>query len=215
MNNDVRICFLGESFVNGTGDPECLGWTGRICATLQARGYAITHYNLGVRAETSRDLKRRWLGEVTYRLPPSIDGRVVFSFGVNDMGVMGQAQGIELAESIANLHDILRAATQHYPVLMIGPPPCGDVEQARRNQILANLSQQFSFVCNQLHVPYLDVFTALVDSPIWLTEAITNDGAHPRASGYGEFAAIVDRWPAWHNWFPPLPTQNRHSYLAN
>jgi hypothetical protein len=28
---EIRICFIGESFVNGTGDPEFLGWTGRVC----------------------------------------------------------------------------------------------------------------------------------------------------------------------------------------
>ena len=25
----MRICFFGDSFVNGTGDDECLGWVGR------------------------------------------------------------------------------------------------------------------------------------------------------------------------------------------
>lgn len=31
----MRICFIGDSFVNGTGDPECLGWAGRICVTAR------------------------------------------------------------------------------------------------------------------------------------------------------------------------------------
>lgn len=26
----MRICFIGDSFVNGTGDDTCLGWVGRI-----------------------------------------------------------------------------------------------------------------------------------------------------------------------------------------
>jgi hypothetical protein len=25
--SEIRICFVGDSFVNGTGDPQCLGWT--------------------------------------------------------------------------------------------------------------------------------------------------------------------------------------------
>jgi len=45
---EIRICFVGESFVNGTGDPEFLGWTGRVCRDAQRKGYEITHYNLGV-----------------------------------------------------------------------------------------------------------------------------------------------------------------------
>jgi len=198
---EIRICFLGESFVNGTGDPEFLGWTGRVCSKAQQQGYEITHYNLGVRAETSRYLKQRWKQEVSYRLPKEHDSRIVFSFGVNDSGWAGKQQGIELAESLANLHSILSEAKQLYPVLMISPPPCGDVNQEQRNQIIGNLSQQFALVCNELAVPYLDVFSILVKSPIWLTEAKANDGAHPRAAGYTEFAQIVQHWDSWLNWF--------------
>ncbi|MHC5854461.1 GDSL-type esterase/lipase family protein [Nostoc sp.] len=199
---EIRICFVGESFINGTGDPECLGWTGRVCANInRTRGYDITYYNLGVRAETTRYLKQRWLSEVSYRLPKDYDGRVVFSFGVNDTGRSGIQQGIDLAESLENSHCILSEAKQHYPVLMVGPPPCGDVNQEKRNQTLANLSQQFALVCDELNVPYLDVFSKLVNSPIWLTEAKANDGAHPRAAGYAEFAEIVQCWDGWLNWF--------------
>lgn len=151
---EIRICFIGESFVNGTGDPEFLGWTGRVCRNTEIKGYAITHYNLGVRAETSRYLKQRWRSEVSYRLPPEYDGRVVFSFGVNDSGWAGKQQGIELPESIANTRSILTEAKQLYRILMVGPPPCGDVDQEKRNQILANLSQEFALVCNEIDVPY-------------------------------------------------------------
>jgi len=198
---EIRICFVGESFVNGTGDPEFLGWTGRVCRDAQRKGYEITHYNLGVRGETSRHLKQRWLQEVSYRLPKECDGRVIFSFGVNDSGWAGKQQGIELTESIGNLHIILQEAKQLYPVLMVGPPPCGDVNQQERNQIIATLSQEFALVCAQLEVPYLDVFASLVNSSVWLTEAKTNDGAHPRTAGYAEFAEIVQRWDAWLDWF--------------
>ena len=200
-NKEIRICFLGESFVNGTGDPEFLGWTGRVCANAQQKGYEITHYNLGVRAETSRYLKQRWKQEVSYRLPKEYDCRVVFSFGVNDSGWAGKQQGIELAESLANLRSILSEAKQLYPVLMVGPPPCGDINREQRNQIIGNLSQQFASVCNELEVPYLDVFSILVKSQVWLTETKANDGAHPRAAGYTEFADIVQRWESWLNWF--------------
>lgn len=197
---EIRICFLGESFVNGTGDPEFLGWTGRVCAYASQKGYEITHYNLGIRAQTSRDLKQRWQQEVSYRLPKEYDGRVVFSFGVNESGWAGKRQGIELAESIANTCSILSEAKKLYPVLMVGPPPCGDVNQEQRNQIIANLSQQFELVCSELEVPYLDIFPILLKSPVWLTEAKANDGAHPKASGYAEFAAIVNNWEGWLNW---------------
>ena len=59
-STDIRICFVGDSLVNGAGDPECLGWTGRICAGARGDGYDVTYYNLGVRGQTSADIASRW-----------------------------------------------------------------------------------------------------------------------------------------------------------
>jgi lysophospholipase L1-like esterase len=194
----IRICFLGESFVNGTGDPEYLGWTGRICVNANKKGYDITYYNLGVRRETSTELRQRWLQEVSYRLPKEYDGRVVFSFGVNDTTIENGKTRVDITESLANIHSILTEAKNLYPVLMVGLPPCTDEEQ---NQRIANLSQKFAVVCHELNVPYLNVFSILYKSNIWQEEARNYDGAHPRSAGYTELAQIVDNWDAWVNWF--------------
>ncbi|MBW4595839.1 MAG: lipase [Brasilonema angustatum HA4187-MV1] len=197
----IRICFLGESFVNGTGDPEFLGWTGRICVDATRKGYDITFYNLGVRRETSTQLRQRWLKEVSYRLPKEYDGRVVFSFGVNDTTLVNGKPRVELAESIENVRSILSTAKQLYPILMVGPPPCADEEQDGRDHRIVNLSKQFAVVCDQLNIPYLDIFPILQKSKIWQDEARANDGAHPRAGGYAKFAEIVQSWDGWLNWF--------------
>ena len=197
-SSEVRICFVGESFVNGTGDPECLGWTGRICVNANKKGYDITYYNLGVRRETSTELKNRWLREVTYRLPKEYDGRVVFSFGVNDTSIENDQSRVAIADSLNNIRDILSKAKQLYPVLMISPPPCPDAEQ---NQRIANLAQEFALVCQQLDIPYLNIFSILIKSNTWIEQARNHDGAHPRAAGYSEFAQIVDNWNPWLNWF--------------
>jgi lysophospholipase L1-like esterase len=204
----IRICFLGESFVNGTGDPKFLGWTGRICVDAYRKGYDITFYNLGVRGETSTELRQRWLREVSYRLPKEYDGRVVFSFGVNDTTLVNRKPRVELAESIENARSILSTTKQLYPVLMVGPPPCADEEQDKRNGRIANLSKQFALVCDELDVPYLDIFPILERSNIWQDEARANDGAHPRAAGYAEFAEIVQSWDGWLNWFPPFSSSD-------
>ena len=199
--SQVRICFLGESFVNGTGDPECLGWAGRICVNANRKGYDITYYNLGVRRETSSELKNRWLREVCDRLPKEYDSRIVFSFGVNDTTLENGKLRVELVDSIGNTRNILSEAKQLYPVLMVSPPPVAEREQ---NQRIGDLSKQFASVCNELNVPYLDVFSILSKSNIWIDEAKNHDGAHPRAAGYMEFAEIVQNWSAWLNWFPPI-----------
>lgn len=198
---EVRICFVGESFVNGTGDPECLGWTGRVCRGANQKGYDITYYNLGVRRETSEELKQRWLSEVTYRLQPEYNGRVVFSFGVNDTVLQGGKTRVSFLNSILNARQILSEAKQQYPVLMVGPPPMLDNDQ---NVRIAELSEYYARTCNSLDIPYLNIFPLLKQSTVWFDEVGTYDKAHPRARGYQVLADLVQNWDAWSNWFPAI-----------
>jgi lysophospholipase L1-like esterase len=201
QQSPARICFLGESFVNGTGDPECLGWTGRICADANRRGHNITYYNLGVRRETTAELKQRCLPEVKYRLPREYDGRVVFSFGVNDAWIENDKTRISLINSIINSREILKATKTLYPVLMVSPPP---VLEPEHNHKISELSKHFELVCRRLEIPYLDVFSSLEKSQVWKDEIRGNDGAHPRAAGYTELAEFVKKWDAWLKWFPDI-----------
>ncbi|RUS95236.1 hypothetical protein DSM106972_091130 [Dulcicalothrix desertica PCC 7102] len=198
---EVRICFVGESFVNGTGDPECLGWTGRVCVGANQKGYDITYYNLGVRRETSEELKQRWLPEVTYRLQPEYNGRVVFSFGVNDTVLEGGKTRVSFLNSILNARQILSEAKQLYPVLMVGPPPTLDNDQ---NVRIAELSEYFARTCNSLDIPYLNIFPLLKQSTVWFDEVGAYDKAHPRAKGYQVLADLVQNWDAWSKWFPAI-----------
>ncbi|AFZ37694.1 lipolytic protein G-D-S-L family [Stanieria cyanosphaera PCC 7437] len=196
--HDIRICFLGESFVNGTGDSTHLGWTGRLCVNLSQKSYAVTYYNLGIRRETSTELARRWQSEIVRRLPIYSDNRLVFSFGTNDTTLENGHLRVELTQSITNARQILTTAKQKYPVLMISPPPILDNEQNQRTQILA---QHFAALCQELQIPYLDVLTTLSKSSVWMAEVETGDGAHPNQAGYTELASLVQNWPAWLNWF--------------
>ncbi|MDY7004362.1 MAG: GDSL-type esterase/lipase family protein [Cyanobacteriota bacterium] len=195
---EIRICFIGDSFVNGTGDSDYLGWTGRICQKVYNQGHDITYYNLGVRRETSTDIKNRWFREVSCRLPPEINGKVIFSFGANDTTLEAGKTRVEINKSIDNIHNILTEAKQIFPVLMVGSPPVEDIEHNIR---IANLSQYFAEVCLKLNIPYLDVFTPLNKSENWRREVAGNDGAHPRVLGYSELVKLVENWSPWISWF--------------
>src|SRR3972149_6982827 len=133
----MRICFIGDSFVNGTGDAACLGWVGRICATARARGHDLTCYNLGVRRDTSADIAARWNDEVVRRLKPEHDGRLVFSFGVNDCYDEEGRPRLDPAQSLANARAILSSAKASFPVLFVSPLP---VSQDRPRARAAALS---------------------------------------------------------------------------
>lgn len=193
---DTRICFFGDSFVNGTGDTECLGWAGRVCQIANSKGSKITYYNLGVRRNTSADVKLRWKREADSRLTGAFNGRLVFSFGVNDCAIIEGKQRVSLEDSVKNLRAILTPAKKKYGTLVIGPPPVTDKEHNGR---IAQLNAVYAEAAKKLGVPYLDIFTPLNRSALWMEEIDSNDKHHPDGGGYTLLAALVLEWEQW--WF--------------
>jgi acyl-CoA thioesterase I len=195
MNNpDIRICFIGDSYVQGTGDPDCLGWAGRLCVAARQAGHNLTGYNLGVRRETSADIARRWLAECAPRLQAATQNTLVFSFGANDVTIENGAPRVAETETLRNLRTLLDAATARYRTLLIGPPATPDTVHNAR---LGLLSQRMNEIAAQTDVPYLALFPLLVNDASWLDEVAANDGAHPRAAGYTKIAALIGSWTAW------------------
>ncbi|GAB4083142.1 G-D-S-L family lipolytic protein [Modestobacter muralis] len=188
--SDVRVCAVGDSFVAGVGDPDHLGWVGRLAARSPV---PLTSYVLGVRGQTSRQVLARWRAECDLRLPADVDGRVVVSFGVNDTTLVDGVPRVAPADSAAHLAALL--ADSPWPVLVVGPPPVDDVAQNGRT---AGLDAAFAEVCRERGVPYVGVLTPLLASPVWMREVTTGDGAHPGAAGYAELAVLVR--PAWDDW---------------
>jgi len=193
---DIRICYVGDSFVNGTGDPDKLGWTGRLSRCAESDGAEITHYNLGIRRETSGDILQRWAKECRARLPEVSDNRVVFSFGVNDAVVEEGTPRVGVETSVANARAILTEALSFYSVIMVGPPP---IDDEMLNKTIRELDEKYADLCRELKVPYLSVFDRLAGDALWQREVSSNDGAHPRSEGYALLADYIRGWEGW--WF--------------
>ncbi|WP_067481299.1 DUF459 domain-containing protein [Actinomadura hibisca] len=196
MVRDLRVCFVGDSFVAGVGDPRHLGWAGRLAARAHAAKLPLTSYNLGVRLQTSADVRARWRAECGLRLRDGDDLRVVFSFGVNDaMHVDGRPR-VAPEESAANLATMLgEAATEGWPALVVGPPPIDDDGHNARTALLDEL---FAEVCRDASAPYVSVRGPLLGSDVWTHEVRAGDGAHPGADGYDVLADLVE--PRWQEW---------------
>lgn len=193
----MRICFIGDSFVNGTGDPLCQGWSGRVVSLARRNGHDVTHYNLGIRRDTSLDIAARWHGEAARRLPDGVDGRLVFSFGVNDCAIEGGVRRVPPDDTLKAARNMLREASAWKPTLMVGPPPIAGTAVNFDTRIM---SESLACLCAGLGVPFLDAFTPLSANPVWMTEVAATDGAHPGAAGYGLLAGLVAAWAPWREW---------------
>ncbi|MBA3707823.1 MAG: hypothetical protein H0W83_03260 [Planctomycetes bacterium] len=206
MSNDVRICFFGDRFVNGTRDGSFRGWPGRVSAWLHARGMQLTAYNLGVRRDTSADVLARWRFEAQRRLPDSIDGRLVFSFGVNDCVEEDGMPRLILMDTLKNAERILAEAAAWKPTLVVGPPAITMAGQDSIIERIGAVSCGLEGVCSAAGVPYLDLFSALIGEPEWQREIAAGDGVHPSEAGYDRLADIILQWPVWRDWLSSTTT---------
>lgn len=209
----VRICFFGDSVSVGTGDSACRGWPSYLCAAeMQDRGHSISCYNLGVRAETSRDIAKRWKAESIARLPPHVDGRLVFMFGLNDAADFN-GMGVRVANdaSVSGARALLSDANDGRRVLWIGPTPVrrepcliepgpGVRFTFDRRRVVA-LNALYKEAAAAIGIPYLDLHRPLIDDPDWNAILETGDGVHPSDAGHQQVAAIVEEWAAWRAWF--------------
>lgn len=193
---DIRICFIGDSFVNGTGDETFLGWAGRLCATAQTDDISVTYYNLGIRRNTSKDILQRWEQDCAQRLPDFCDGRVVLSCGINDMVIETGQLRVSLEDSCDNVRQILQLAAAKYKTIMVGPAPVGD---DILNTRLKTLSEFYAREAKVLGIPYVEVFSHLISDQRYLQESKKNDGYHPQSYGYAEIAKTITASNSW--WF--------------
>jgi len=198
----VRICLFGDSFVNGTGDDDGQGWVGRLCAAERRFGADLTCYNLGVRRDTSADVAGRWRREAEARLPLDCDGRLVFSFGVNDcaLGPDNVTPRIAMEAALANARAILGEACAWLPTLMIGP--LSATESAAHNERVVAHSEGLTHVCDAVGVPFFSTVAFAAEfHDLWRSEAARGDGVHPNSRSYAALAEVLRGWTDWREWF--------------
>jgi len=158
----LRIAFLGDSMTNGTGDPEMLGWVGRICVSARTRGHDVTAYNPGIRRNTSEEIAARWYAEATARLPPDHPRACVFCFGVNDCVEENGAPRVSLHATLVHAESMLLRAETLGPVLLIGPPPIDDEPTNARIRVLDTRLQMLAM---RLGIPFRSTLNPLLGTP--------------------------------------------------
>jgi acyl-CoA thioesterase-1 len=208
-----RLCFIGDAFTVGAGDETVLGWVGRVAQAEWQRNHDVTVYNLGIRGDSTRAIRRRWRQECEARLPHGANGRLVFMFGGNDAKeVVGRGVEVPMAESVANARSIIAEAAAWLPTLWLSLVPMSEAlpyprllpdtpEYRFDNQRQAEYTQRYAAVAHELGVPFLDLHTPLLRDAAWQRLTQAGDGSNPNAQGYARLAALISAWPAWRAWF--------------
>ena len=204
-----RVCFFGDSLVNGVRDAQKGGWPMRLGQRLlNDIGLDATIYNLGIRAETSSDLKNRWHDDATRRKVDEFPLVLVFCFGLNDAN-HAQERGEETtmrvshAQSLANATDIMTRAREMAPTLWVGPQAVIDGGRSSKivNERLEGLNQLFAETARGLEIPYFDVFERTRNDETWQRALRRGDGYHPDTAGYDLLAEMIWQWQGWRDVF--------------
>jgi acyl-CoA thioesterase I len=184
---DVRVCFVGDSFVAGLGDSTGLGWVGRVHNESHRRGLPLTTYNLGVRQDTSLLICERLAREVAPRLAHAEVPRIVVSFGVNDTAFENGTTRVTRKESLTALRS-MSTAIGSIDLMLIGPPAVDDDDQNERISALSDALREES---NRLGIPFVGCFESTMANSIWRRQIREGDGFHPDKAGYEQLAAII------------------------
>lgn len=189
---DMGLCFVGDGFVAGVGDPKALGWVSRVVGRTDGQGASLTSYNLGVRGASSADTMARWRSECPPRWEGRSERRLVIGVGAEDV-----AQGVTTARSRLNLANILDdASSTGIASFVVGPTPTLDSETNARLQVLSDAQAD---VCGRRRVPFVDCFSPLVAHDQWQSDLAAGDTVHPGQAGYGLIAWLVlnGGWAPW------------------
>lgn len=189
---DIGVCFVGDGFVAGYGDPKALGWVSRVVGRTHTRDADLTAYNLGVRGDSSGQVMQRWRTECPPRWAGRNERRLVVGVGAEDI-----ARGLSTARSRLNLANILdEAAATGVATFVVGPTPGLDAESNTR---LHSLAQAQADVCARRRVAFVDCFAPLRDHDQWQSDLGAGDGVHPGQAGYGLIAWLVlhHGWEKW------------------
>ncbi|HFU76419.1 MAG TPA: hypothetical protein ENK66_09260 [Arcobacter sp.] len=193
----TNITFIGDSFVEGYGDPLSLGWVGRVCQYSKKSNPNINLQitNLGIRGETSGDILNRYNAVITKEQLNSTNNIIVLSFGTNDCIQYYFNGSVDIQKSIKNMVLLITKAKEDFDTVLFVLPPC--IAETDINKRIKELIDVYIPILESLNVKYINLYETLLDNEIWQYETAKYDGAHPRENGYEEFAKLIFQDKNW------------------
>ncbi|MFA6553271.1 MAG: GDSL-type esterase/lipase family protein [Patescibacteria group bacterium] len=205
------IIAIGDSIVWGAWDPAG-GWVQRLRTRLDKKAlrnpsYRSRVYNLGLSADTSAGVLKRFEREVPLRLKKGHPATILIGVGLNDSQYDRRKKrtSTPLAAFRKNIAAILRHAKRITPrVIFIGFTP---VDEKRTtpvwwdrhvfytNELIEEYASVVKEVCKSMRVPYIDLLPAF---PRKERPRLFTDGAHPNARGHEKICRLVTNYLAKH-----------------
>ena len=188
----VGVCFVGDEYVAGLGDPKALGWVSRVVARTPHAGVDLAAYNLGVRGDSSTEVLARWQQESEPRWRTANERRLVIGFGAGDI-----EQDLSTARSRLNLANILDdASSAAIATFVVGPAPTLDNEFNERLQLLVDAQAD---VCSRRGVPDVHSARPVLGPHHGPSEIAASPAGLPGQAGYGLIAWLVLHagWQSW------------------
>lgn len=212
-----KLVVLGDSGVQGWGDPLEGGWCERLRRHWMELPGAPVVYNLGVRGDGLERLAARLNDEVTRRgeLRRQNPQGILLGIGLNDTARIGRIDGrpqLDPEAFLFGMDQLLRQAKALAPVHVIGLTPVLDqampyaevlwygLEAIRRYEGLLEEA------CLEANVPFLPLLNELLEDPAW-PEWLCSDGLHLNSDGHGQVYRRLRRWPALLDWAGLEPLQ--------
>ena len=201
----ARICVFGDSIIYGRGDCEYGGWVDRMKISfnkkplLKLENYLFV-YNLGVSADTTKDLVERFDSEVKRRLKRKRENIVIFGIGINDSCYSEDKKTLDVSQeqfkrNLENLIDLAQKFSTE--IIFVGLTPVNETKttpiswnanKSYKNQYIQEYDQIIKSVCKENDVYFIEIFEKFQKMDY---NKLLEDGVHPNSEGHQKIFEIV------------------------
>ena len=205
-----KLVVLGDSGVQGWGDPQEGGW----CERLRRHWMELPHgpvvYNLGVRGDGLERLSSRLVDEVQRRgeLRRQIPQGILIGIGHNDAARVGRPDGRQQLDPdgfLFGMQQLLLQAKALAPVHVLGLAPVDENAMPYAEVLWYGLDAIRHYeglleeACLEADVPFLPLLKGLLADPDW-QRWLCSDGLHLNTDGHRQVFELVRQWPALLQW---------------
>ncbi|MFH1405170.1 MAG: GDSL-type esterase/lipase family protein [Patescibacteria group bacterium] len=186
----MRIIIFGASITHGVSDTKNGGWAETLRREVEKEegGYGISVYNMGVSAETTETLLKRFKPETIARQKD--DMIIIFAIGTNDPAFLENKQGVWVEEDLykKNIKKLLEQAKEFSnKIMFVGLTPIDEKltqPMGARNNTYYYKKETKKYndflesFCKKNKIPFVELYNSFPSLEL------LDDGLHPNTEGH-------------------------------